>query len=247
MDRMLYIAMTGARQTLQSQAITANNLANVSTTGFRADLAAMRSMPLFGDGLPTRVYSMTEKAGTDYSTGALTTTGRELDIAVRGEGWLAVQAMDGKEAYTRAGDLMVNTAGMLQTAAGYPVLGDNGPISIPEASEVVIGKDGTISIRPRNSGAEVLDVVDRIKLVKPPLTQLYKGEDGLMRLRSGETAEADAGVEVVSGTLESSNVNAAAELVNMINLARQFETQTKLMRTAEENERRAAQILQLSG
>ncbi len=246
MDRMLYIAMTGAQQTMQSQAITANNLANISTPGFRADLAAMRSMPLFGEGLPSRVYAMAERAGTEYKTGTVTETGRELDIAVRQQGFIAVQGLDGKEAYTRAGDLQVNTAGLLHTGAGYPVMGENGPISIPPARSILIGKDGTISIRPADANAEVVETIDRIKLVNPPLRDLQKGKDGLFRLKNGEAAGTDVSVEVVAGSLETSNVNAAAELVNMIQQARQFEMQTKMMQIAGENEQRAAQILQLS-
>ncbi len=246
MDRMLYTAMTGARQIQQAQKLTANNLANISTGGFRADLAAMRSMPLFGHGLPSRVFAMTEKAGVNFTPGPLTATGRELDIAINGEGWIAVQGRDGREAYTRAGALEINTAGQLQTASGLPVLGDNGPITVPEAAQVVIGKDGTLSIVPRESTANDITQVDRIKLVRPPLADLVKGPDGLFRTRSGRPAEADAAVEVVSGTLEMSNVNAAAELVNMIELAHQFEMQVKMMRNAEENDQRTARILQIS-
>lgn len=246
MDRMLYIAMTGAKQTMQAQAVNANNIANVNTTGFRQDLAAMRSMPLFGPGLPTRVYAMTERPGSSMTSGTITATGRDLDVAVKGDGWIAVQGRDGNEAYTRAGDLKVTTAGILQTGAGHPVLGDNGPISLPPASKIEIGHDGTISIVPQGDEATNLQEVDRLRLVSPSVNELYKGNDGLFRLKSGEPAEADAEVRVVPGALETSNVNIAEALVNMIDLARQFEMQVRMMRVAEQNDQKTAQIMQLS-
>ncbi len=246
MDRMLYIAMTGAKQNMQALAVTSNNIANSNTTGFRADFAAMRSMPLFGDGQPSRVYAMAERPGTDFSRGAMITTGRDLDIAVRDDGFIAVQGMDGNEAYTRAGDLQVTTLGQLVTGAGYPVMGERGPISIPPFEKLEIGMDGTISIINEGDEAFSMQEVDRIKIVKPQLTELYKGEDGLLRLKDGSEAEADADVNVISGTLEGSNVNAAAALVDMIEIARQFEIQTKMMKMAEQNDERTVQILRMA-
>ncbi len=246
MDRMLYIAMTGARQNMQALAVTANNLANINTTGFRADFAAMRSMPLFGDGEASRVYAMAERPGTDFSRGAMITTGRDLDIAVRDDGFFAVQGMDGKEAYTRAGDLRVTTLGQLVNGAGYPVIGENGPVSIPPFEKLEIGVDGTISIVAEGDEARSIREIDRIKVVKPPLSELYKGEDGLLRMKDGSEAQADADVHILSGTLEGSNVNPASALVDMIDIARQFELQTRMMKTAQENDERTVQILRLS-
>jgi len=246
MDRMLYVAMSGAKQNMLAQAINSNNLANISTTGFRADLAAARSMPLFGGtGHPTRVYSMTEKPGIDFKQGAMSTTGRDLDIAVAGKGFISVQAPDGSEAYTRAGDLKTDNAGVLQTGAGYIVLGEGGPITIPQASRVDIGKDGTISISQAGRGGGSTTTIDRLKLVNPDTKELMRNEFGLFVLKNGENAEVDDGVSVISGTIETSNVNAASALVNMIELARQFEMQIKMLKTAEENDAAAAQMLKL--
>ncbi len=245
MDRMLYVAMTGAKQTLIAQAANAHNLANVSTAGFRADLAAFRAMPVFGHGHPTRVFAMAERPGTDFSAGAVSATGRELDVAVKGEGWIAVQARDGREAYTRAGDLRITPNGQLLTGAGLPVLGNGGPITLPQYEKLEIGADGSISIRASGQQAAALTTVDRIKLVNPPHAELRKGEDGLMRLRSGAEAQADAGVQLVSGSLEGSNVNAVDALVNMLTLQRQFEMQVKMMRTTEETDTAAAQMMRL--
>lgn len=245
MDRMLYVAMNGAKQNMLAQAVNSNNLANISTTGFRADLAAARSMPLFGgSGHPTRVYSMTEKPGIDFKQGAMSTTGRDLDIAVSGKGFLSVQAPDGTEAYTRAGDLKTNSAGVLQTGAGHIVLGESGPITIPEAAKVDIGRDGTISIvQVGDAGGST--VIDKLKLVNPEARDLKRTENGLFVLKNGDNAEVDDEVSVISGTIETSNVNAASALVNMIELARQFEMQVKMLKTAEENNAQAVQIMKL--
>lgn len=245
MDRMLYVAMSGAKQTLVAQAANAHNLANVSTSGFRADLAAFRAMPVFGPGQPTRVYAMAERPGVDLSAGVVSHTGRELDVAVNGEGWIAVQGRDGREAYTRAGDLRVTPNGQLTTGAGLPVLGNGGPIAIPPYEKLDIGADGTISIRASGQAAAALATVDRIKLVNPPIEELRKGEDGLMRRRDGREADADARVRLVSGSLEGSNVNAVDALVNMLTLQRQFEMQVKMMRTTEETDAAAAQVMRL--
>lgn len=246
MDRMLYIAMTGASQTMLAQAANSHNLANVSTTGFRADLEAFRSLPVYGPGHPARAYAMTESPGTDFSPGAIIATGRDLDVAVSGSGWIAVQAPDGGEAYTRAGDLRITAEGLLVTGVGHPVLGNGGPIAVPPFEKLEIGGDGTISIQPLGQGAETLAVVDRIKLVDPPAQELKKGTDGLLRLEGGEIADPEARVQLVSGMLESSNVGAVDAMVRMIELSRQFELQVKAMKTAEENDAASGRLLQLS-
>ncbi len=245
MDRMLYIAMTGARQTMLSQALNTNNLANASTTGFRADLAAAVSLPLQGPGHASRVYGMADGNGVDLTPGSLQRTGRDLDVAVKGEGWIAVQAPDGSEAYTRAGDLHVDSFGILTTGAGHPVIGNGGPIAIPPNAKLDIGADGTISIRPLGQGEKALAIVDRIKLVKLPHDQVVKGEDGLIRQKGGGKAQADASVTLVSGALESSNVNAVQSMIRLIELARQYESQIKMMKTAEEDDQAAARLLRM--
>ncbi|WP_127476395.1 flagellar basal-body rod protein FlgF [Sulfurivermis fontis] len=247
MDRMLYLSMNGASQIMQAQAITTNNLANVSTTGFKADLAQFRSMPVFGPGMPSRVYAMTERPGTDLSSGAHNHTGRELDMAVRGDGWIAVQAPDGSEAYTRAGDLHISSAGLLVNGAGHPILGDNGgPIAIPPYEKIDIATDGTITIRPLGQQANVLAQVERIKLVLPEDGQLTKGEDGLMRLKGGGVLPPDASVQLVSGVLETSNVSVVDSMVRLIELSRQYETQVKMMNTAKENDASSDRLMQLA-
>jgi flagellar basal-body rod protein FlgF len=245
MDRMLYVAMTGAKQTLVAQAANAHNLANASTSGFRADLAAFRAMPVFGPGQPSRVYAMAERPGVDFSPGTVSATGRELDLAIQGEGWIAVQGRDGREGYTRAGDLRITPNGQLVTGAGLPVLGNGGPIAVPQYEKLEIAADGSISIRATGQAAAALATVDRIKLVNPPPAELRKGEDGLMRLADGRDAEPDAAVQIVSGSLEGSNVNAVDALVNMLTLQRQFEMQVKMMRTTEEADAAVAQVMRL--
>jgi flagellar basal-body rod protein FlgF len=245
MDRMLYIAADGAGQIQQAQAVNANNLANVGTTGFKAQFEAMRDLPLYGPGHASRVHTMSETPGVDYSPGSMQATGRNLDIAVNGTGWIAVQAPDGSEAYTRAGDLRVSAAGILETGAGHPVLGDGGPISIPDAQEIEIATDGTVSVLPVGQAPATLAVVGRIKLVNPVQATLDRGDDGLLRLRDGQQAVADANVRLASGVLESSNVNSVEALTSMIQLARQFETQVKLMKVAEETDAASAKLMSI--
>lgn len=249
MDRALFVAMTGARQLLRAQAINNQNLANASTPGYRQDLTALRAMPVFGDlyegYLPTRVYALAERPGVDLSAGSHVTTGRSLDVAVDGEGWIAVQAPDGTEAYTRAGDLRLDPGGLLVTGAGHQVLGNAGPVAVPPAEALQIGRDGTLSVRPVGEPATTVAVVDRLRLVRPDPDTLIKDRFGLMRTRDGQPAPPDAAVRLVSETLEGSNVNAVTALVQMIELARGFETQIQMMAALEDNDRSSDQLLRL--
>jgi flagellar basal-body rod protein FlgF len=243
-DRVIYTAMSGAKATLARQDALANNLANASTAGFRADLSAFRAVPVRGDGAPTRVHSVEATAGFDPSEGPLMQTGRRLDVAVRGPGWLAVQGLDGVEAYTRAGGLEISAAGALQTRSGLAVLGDGGPIAVPQGAEVSIGSDGTVTAQVGT--APPVDV-GRIKRVNPPPGELRKGADGLMRTAGGEPAPADETVRLADGVVEGSNVNPVASMVGLIAAARQFEMQMKMLQTAESNEQRAARLLAANG
>ncbi|MCK5831557.1 MAG: flagellar basal-body rod protein FlgF [Methylococcales bacterium] len=246
MDRSLFIAMSGAKQTLLAQASNANNLANTQTSGFKSDFEQFRSMPVFGPGFPTRVYAMTERPGSDMSMGSLQTTGNELDVAIKGEGWLAVQDENGVEAYTRAGDLQITPEGQLLTGKGLTVVGEDGPIAIPPSEKITIGTDGTISIIPIGGNETTLAVIDRIKVVNPELKNLEKLNDGLMHTKDGVELEASADVNLIQGMLEGSNVNSVSALVEMIELARNFELQTKVMKTADNNSGVSAKLMQMS-
>lgn len=244
MDKSLYISMTGARESLDAQQLRANNLANVSTNGFKADYHQFRSMSVFGEHHPSRAYAMGERPGTDLSSGVLMETGRDLDVAIKGEGWLAVQMPDGSEAYTRAGDLQRDVSGMLVTGSGLPVMGDNGPIILPEYETLELGIDGTISIRGLGDDGQTITQVNRLKLVNPDLATLVKGEDGLMRTRDGEQPAVDANVQIINGMLEGSNVNPVAELTGLITMSRLFELNVRMMKTAQENDEAAARMMQ---
>lgn len=246
MDKSLYLSMTAASNTMISQAAVSSNLANSNMPAFRADLEQFRSMPVFGEGLPSRVYAMSERPGIDYSHGTIYHTGNPLDFAINGDGWIAVQAADGSEAYTRRGDVSVNNAGMLENGNGQLILGNGGPIAMPPAEGVIIGTDGTISIRPIGQDEKSLATLDRIKLVNPPTEELYKGKDGLFRLRSEELAAIDATVMVAPESLETSNVSMVDEMVSMIELARQFEMNVKAMSAAKENDEVGTRILSLN-
>ena len=243
MDRLAYVAMSGASETLRAQAANNHNLANANTTGFRADLSAFRSLAVQGAGEPSRVYAVNTTVGWDSSTGSLQQTGRDLDVAVNGDGWIAVQALDGREAYTRAGDLRVDSSGQLLTGAGHAVIGDDGPIIVPPHSSVTVGADGSVSIVPLGQSASTLATVGRIKLVKPDAAAVDRGGDGLFRMNDGSDAPADASVKLLSGCIESSNVNAAEAMTQMIELARRFELQVKAIRTAEEDAAASSRLL----
>jgi len=243
MDRGLYVAMTGAKQIMQAQAVNNHNIANISTIGFRADAVSFDSEPIYGPGYATRVNAVAGDAGTDFSAGTMENTGRDLDIAVNGNGFIAVRGLDGQEAYTRAGDLRVSPAGAVTTASGLPVLTESGPLVIPPSTNVSIGSDGTVSVVPQGSAPFAVTQVDRIKLVNPPTATLQKGDDGLLRLKAGGKAKADDTVSVTPGMLESSNVNAAQSLISMIELQRLYEFQIKSINSTDTDEQSAEKMM----
>lgn len=247
MDKMVYTAMTGARHIMEQQAVTANNLANANTTGFRSQLDSFRAVPLQGDGMPTRTMVVDATMGADFGQGALQGTGRELDVALQGSGWLTLQLGDGSEAYTRNGNLRLSENGVLQTQGGQAVSADAGVITVPPNTTVTIARDGTVSGVSTATPGGAVTVLGRIKLVNPPEAQMVRGSDGLFRLRDGSQADADAAVKLVSGSLESSNVSIVNELVSMISQARAFDMQINLLKNAESNDAKASQTLTLGG
>lgn len=246
MDRLIYTAMTGAKHVFMQQAGTANNLANASTVGFKAQEHRFRAVPVLSEAMPTRAFVVDASVSDVMDEGPLMFTGRNLDVAVNGRGWLAVQLPDGSEAYTRAGSLDVDVTGLLQTKSGYPVAGDGGPINIPPDNRIEIAPDGTVSVVPTFGTPNNANAIGRIKLVNPAEGDLVRGADGLFRLRSGQPAPADETVKVTSGTLEGSNVNVTDAMVNLISLSRQFEMQMKMMQTADANAQRADQLLSMN-
>jgi flagellar basal-body rod protein FlgF len=239
--------MTGARESMRAQSVVSHNLANVSTHGFRALQNSLQAAPVAGDGFESRINVVGTAGGWDNSPGELIDTGRELDVAVNGEGWIAVQGADGEEGYTRAGNLRVTPQGMLETATGELVLGNGGPISLPQYQKIQIAEDGRISIVPQGQQANTIAEVDQIKLVNPPAEELVHTASGLFRTVSGDPAPADASVRLSSGQLEASNVNAAEALVQMIEISRNYEMQIRAMHTAEENDKSAARLMLLGG
>ncbi|MBK1614516.1 flagellar basal-body rod protein FlgF [Rubrivivax gelatinosus] len=238
MDRLIYLSMGGAKATLERQDVLANNLANASTTGFRAELQAFRAVPVRGDGASTRVYALESTVGYDDQSGPLQFTGRSLDVAMKGKAWLAVQALDGTEAYTRAGAMETNAEGVLVLPNGLQVLGDGGPITVPPNATVDIGADGTVSAASNGGKPQP---IGRLKLVtsEAPLT---RGTDGLFRGANGDL-DADPAAQVQSGAIEGSNVSPVETMVQMISAARQFEQQMKMLQTAEQKEQSATKLL----
>src|ERR1700754_4267426 len=245
MDRSVYVAMTGATQIMRAQAEVAHNLANANTAGFKAELSAFQSLPVQGDGLQTRINGVAQGTGWDMTNGNQMQTGNDLDVSVQGDGWIAVQTPDGTEGYTRAGNLRIDADGLLTDARGNAVLGGGGPITIPQSSTVKIGSDGTIFAVPLGESPATGATTDRIKLVNPGNDQLPKSADGLMHMKDGTQAPADANVKFVSGALESSNVNPSDVLVKMISLSREFEMQVRSIKTADDNAQSASKLLQV--
>lgn len=236
MSQLLLSAVDNAKQIMQAQAVNANNLANISTDGFKAELAVVTASA--GGG---QTYS-----ASDLADGVVRTTGRNLDVAINGDGWIAVTGSDGSEGYSRRGDLHVDVFGQLTDGAGRPVLGNSGPIALPPFLSLEVAGDGSISIIPEGSQTGTMAVVDRIKLVEAEKSELMRSEDGLMRLPNGQIADPSANIRLSTGSLEGSNVNAVAEMVKMIDLARRFEGQVKLMQTAQENDKALAEIMSMS-
>ncbi|KTD41054.1 flagellar basal-body rod protein FlgF [Legionella parisiensis] len=246
MDPILYNAAGGGRIGFKRQEIIANNLANVSTPGFKADMYQAQTMYANTDGSgkgPS--FSIQNPSAVDLSPGEIMTTGRNLDLAIEGNGWFAVSNSQGKEAYTKAGNLHLDINGLLTTGSGHPVLGNGGPISIPPAQSVNIGIDGTITVVPLGGDPKSAAIVDRIKLVTLDKNNVVKNSEGLFQLNNGGTpTAADGSVKVRSGAIEGSNVNAIDQMVEMITSGREYDAHMKLISTVEDNFQKLAQVLQ---
>ena len=238
MDRMIYLSMAGAKAAMNRQEVLSHNLANVSTTGFREEMAALRAVPVRGDGASTRVYSLETTVGYKPDAGPVTQTNRNLDVAMKGNAWMAVQSLEGTEAYTRAGALEVNAEGLLVTVGGLQVVGDSGPITLPANAMVQIAPDGTVSAK---TAGQPPQSVGRIKMVTPE-GALTRGNDGLFRGKNGDL-DADPNARLQDGALEGSNVSPVETMVSMITAARQFEQQMKMITTSEKQEQSAARLL----
>lgn len=247
MDRLIYIAMTGAIHTMNQQATTSNNLANATTSGFKAQVDAFSAIPVISEGMPTRDFVVDEEVGTDFRMGGIQHTGRVLDVAVLNKGWLAVELPDGSEAYTRAGSLVSTPEGLLQTRQGYNVRGLEGPVMLPTDLPYTIESDGTVSAMDDTTTPRTVMVIGQLRLVNPPESMMVRGTDGLFRMKDGTIPQADPGVKLMNGALEGSNVNVAETLVSIISLSRQFELQMNMLKHADENAGRATSILTLNG
>ncbi|QET05421.1 MULTISPECIES: flagellar basal-body rod protein FlgF [Cupriavidus] len=244
MDRLIYTALSGAKQILDQQAAVSNNLANASTPAFRAQINMYRAVPVVGQETQTRSFTLASTPGADMKAGPLTYTGRDLDLAFTGNGWLAVQLPDGTEAYTRAGSLQVSADGQLQTSTGLQVLGEGGPMAVPQNAQLTIGNDGSVVARGPGDQPNGLAQLGRIRVVNAPPDSLARGDDGLFRLRQGaEPLQADPSVKVISGALEGSNVNPVEAMVDMIANARRFEMQMKMISGVDSNDQRANALL----
>lgn len=247
MDRMIYTAMSGASQTLERQAAVAHNLANAASTGYRAEEHRLRAVAVIpgagSNALPTRAFVVDASTHTDFTPGPLQMTASPLDVAIQGQGWIALAMPDGSEAYTRNGSLQLDVNGVLQTRKGIPVQGDGGTISVPPDAKISVANDGTVSVVPESGAQNTVNALGRIKLVNPPEASLVRGGDGLFRMANNAAVEADPNVTLASGYLEGSNVNPVEQMVSMISLARQFDMQMKALTSADANDRSATAII----
>ncbi|MGQ3892632.1 flagellar basal-body rod protein FlgF [Legionella sp. CNM-4043-24] len=245
-DTALFVGMSGAKQSMRALQIISNNLANANTVGFRADYETIKSFPTSSDKMQARVYSASNRTYSDFKAGPIMETGSPLDIALSGPGFIAVQTKEGKEAYTRAGNLRLSPQGLLMTQRGDMVLGSRGVISIPPATRIHIGERGMVTAQLRGQSEREQTEIGPIKLVEPALDQLHKGEDGLFYLSDEGVALASDKVRIVSGALEGSNVDPVKSLTEIIDISRQFEMHAKLMRSIEENSMKSNQLLEVS-
>lgn len=245
MDRLIYSSLSAMKAAMARQATTANNLANVNTAGFRAEMTSSQALWMKGDGFDARAPTSEEVVSADMTEGTVVESGRSLDVAVQGTAMLAVQSKEGDESYTRRGDLKVSDSGLLTTGDGLPVLGDGGPITLPPADKVIIAGDGTISIIPQGGDASQPQQIDRLKLVQSNGVGIAKGLDGLFRVRDGGTLPADPDAKVRQGALEGSNVNASGTLIDMIEASRDWDMQVKMLSTAQDLDKSTTQLMQI--
>ena len=245
MDKLVYTAYSGLRGNMAAQAAIANNMANGSTIGFKADKVSFERLSLIGPTFETRDPTSEEVIDAARDPGTLIATGRSLDVAVNGDAWLAVQAGDGEEGYTRRGDLSIAPSGVLQTGDGFPVLGQSGPITIPPAAKVTISADGSVLVVPPGGDIDKPQIVDRLKLVSPKGSETLKGLDNLLKVKGGGALPQDLDARVTTGSLEQSNVNMAEALVDMIENQRSYEVQAKLLSSAKDMDESGASLMRL--
>jgi flagellar basal-body rod protein FlgF len=245
MDKLVYTAASGLKAHMASQAAIANNMANVNTTGYRADRVVFDRLSVTGPGFDARVPASEQVLDADRKAGAMMQTGRDLDVAVTGDAWIAVQAPDGTEAYTRRGDLSVNASGVLETGDGHPVMGSGGPITVPPAQSVKIGRDGSVAIVPAGSTDGVSQVIDTVKLVSTKGSQTAKGLDNLLYVKGGGVLPQDMEAQVTSGALEGSNVDMTQSLVDMIENQRAYEVQANLLKEAKNMDESSASVMRM--
>jgi flagellar basal-body rod protein FlgF len=248
MDQLIYTSLSAMRALMQKQAMTANNLANVNTVGFRGDMTNAQAVYLPSNGgISARAQTADSKDSANMDAGANVSTGRDLDVALDGDALLGVQATDGTEAYTRRGDLKVADSGLLTTGDGLPVMGDKGPITLPPADSVRIDRTGVIFIVPVGGDPNQPQQVDHLKLVSAAGSKIEKSDDGLFHVANGGALPSDPNARVTTGALEGSNVSVTRTLTDMIDASRAWETQVKMLAGAKEMDTSTAQLMDMSG
>lgn len=245
MDKMIHSSLSAMQGIMARQTAIANNMANASTTGFRAEIVNAKAKHLSSETLDSRAIAYERVLAADLAAASVTSTGRPLDVALDGDAMLSVQGPDGEPAYTRRGDLQLSETGLVTTGAGDPVWGESGPLIIPPADTISIAKDGGVWIIPQGNPDGEMQQIDRLALVSFTGSDIVKGNDNLFRVRDGGALPADADARLTAGSLEGSNVNMTASLVNMIEASRAWETQVKLLATAKDLDSSGASLMQL--
>lgn len=245
MDRLVYTAVSGMNASMMRERMTASNMANAQTIGFKAEVMQAQAVTLDGPQLDVRALNRSEVKGANMKEGAIIATGRPLDVAMTGNTMLAVQSVDGQEAYTRRGDLSVSNTGVVENGEGLPVLGETGPLMVPPGSTVSISQDGSVMVRDPSVPEQEPQKIDRLKLVSTAGSQLEKDLAGVFRVPGGGVLPVDDNAKVIPESVEQSNVNSSEVLVDMIESQRLFDLRTKLVSTAKELDEGSSKLMRL--
>jgi flagellar basal-body rod protein FlgF len=231
-QQLFYLVMAGLDATMDRVTAATNNLANRGTAAFKAQKPVFQAMPLYGQGMPDRVIVAATEEGADFRSGAIQKTGRDLDVAVKGPGWLIVQAPDGNPALSRNGSLAISSGGILQNSEGHVVLGEGfSPIVLPALQSITIGDDGTVSGVLLGQSPDQITALNRVMLANPPTGELQRRADGLFEDQAAPP-QPDSQVRLQVGALEDSNADTVSMMMNMIENTRIFQMQTEMVRMA---------------
>ena len=248
MDRSIYTALNSMNILRDNQSVTAQNLANISVTGFQKDIQInFASVYLDRDkGIDPKVLALQEPGGFDSTPGPVQQTGAPLDLAVDGTGYFIVKPANGNIALSRRGDFTVSADGTLRDGTGtQPLSVDLETITIPPHRKISISGDGIIEIEPLNAPLGQTVRVGQIATTFGSEVPLAKTVDGFVRPIDGSIPEPDNRTILLSGFLEGSNVQSVDELVTGIDQSRAYEINVKFISTAQEIDEASASLMRM--